>query len=390
MPDDDFDFDDTDKGGEAELSLDDFFQPAGEGTPQKTGGKPKDSVVDDFFAPPGDDASALPVEKEKIDEIAPEEAPLPEPGLTPAKEPSASETAPAGAKGFFGKNWLLILIGVLVVLVVGAGSFLGYTILQKRTPDEPKVAVKDAKPADPKPAKPAAKPEPKPAVKPPADKPAPAPVKPPTEPAAVVTPPEKPGEPPLEPKPKKPEPTKPPEAIPPPEPEKKPEPAKKPAPRKGVPSTGGDFTVQVGAYMMPASKREVEARLHELGYQDLRYVQQYRRVKVYHVLAGDNLSREQAEQMMGKLADMGYHPELRTDGPGYRVLVYSYGSNSIARQTRQKVERAGVKPVKIEQETRELALDQLRVGSYASRSDANKALADLRRGGFKGAYVIKE
>jgi cell division protein FtsN len=420
MADDEFDLEDPVSGDDAEADLDDFFQPAD----ASDGAEDKGTSVDDFFSEPdeggGLDAATekLPVDPAKAAtdpvELFGDSEPV---GLQEAEPESRDSIKPpdegdAGTseKGFFARNLILLIILALVVLLGGSGGFLFYSLVLKKS-DTKTVAAKDSKKSgvkarpsgnkavkksdaskkdDKKAAPPAGektagkagsdKKSAKPAQKG-GDSKADASKKTPDKKTRAKTD-------------KKSETT-----------DKKaggatvaaaaPASAKKVGQAKGrkpVPSTGGPYTVQVGAYMLKASKEDPEKSLARLGYsKDFRYVPDYRRVKIYHVIVGDNLSRDEAMKIKSKLQDMDYAaPELMPEGTGYRVKVYSYGKMSVARSTKNKLAKSGLGNIQIKAETKEVTLDQLRVGSYATMADAKKAQRDLKRGGFKEAIIVKE
>lgn len=404
MPDDEFNLDDAGFESDSEESLDDFFQPAG--TSEKEGGE--DPAIDDFFAPPsaaeGPETSTerapapppasapvsapdhLPIEKERVADLPAESQGLEAAQFAPAAPMEADEEqeAPVKEKGFLGKNWLLLLIGFLVIIVGGAGGYLAvdYFILNKKTDK-----VAQVKP----PQKPSKRPKAKPAAKKPVNKKKPPPASPTKKPSGLST---KKGD---EKNVAKTGKEKPKKAAPvAAKTTKKTKPAPKPkkkSPRRSgaaVASTGGDYSVQVGSYMLEASKKGPENLMRQLGYSDHHYVPYSTTLKIYHVLAGKKLSREAAGNIIKQLKGMGYVPELWPESEGYKVLVYSYGSYSVAKSTRRNVTKAGISPVTIKTETKRVSLDQLRIGSYASRLDAKKALGDLKRHGFKKAVIVKE
>jgi cell division protein FtsN len=430
MADDEFDLEDPVSGDDTEADLDDFFQP----TDASDGAEDKGTSVDDFFSAP-DEGGGLDAATEKLPVDPARAAADPvdlfgdaEPvGLQEAEPESRDSIKPldegvAGGseKSFFARNLILLIILALVVLLGGSGGFLFYSLVLKK-PGVKTVAAKDTKKSGVK-ARPSGKKagdktdaskkgdktaapaagkktggdkaikaakadkagSDKKAAKPDQkvdDKKADASKKTPDKKTKAKTD-------------KKPKTTK-----------KKagdatvaaaaPASAKKgeqAAGRKPVPSTGGPYTVQVGSYMLKASKSDPEKSLVRLGYsKDFRYVPDYRRVKIYHVIVGENLSRDEAMQIKSKIQDMNYAaPELMPEGTGYRVKVYSYGKMSVARSTKNKLAKSGIRNIQIKSETKEVTLDQLRVGSYATMADAKKAQRDLKRGGFKEAIIVKE
>lgn len=397
-------------------------------------------------------AETLPVDKKRLQEVGaeafsdmpsgeptgPESPPL----LQEGEEGAAPESAPS--KGFLARNWIIFLVAGLVIVLGGSGGFLAVNYFMKPKPElaaakpkeEPNKAKKPAMPVKKKPEAPEAakplvsesapgqptNPAPTSETKPnqaPAGEPKPAALKPegkeaakPEKTAAVAPVSEtktatgkpgaketlKPGEktPSLPPVPE----TKPATAKPMAEKPLKPAPTPaKPAPElamaekpavSAVPSTGGPYTVQVGSYMLEPSKKEPEDTLRRLGYTDYHYVPERRRLKIYHVFVGKNLARDQAQQVMSQLEDMGYSPEIVSDGAAFKVKVYSYGNSQVASSTRGKLVKAGMKNVEIKSETMDVTLDQLRAGKFATRTQAQKALNDIKRGGLKGAIIVKE
>ncbi len=418
MPKDEFDLEDTNFNG-AETSLDDFFQPADKAAEKKPAKGPS---VDDFFAPAGGEpkpsAETMPVSKKGMkpapdvfDDIKSDEPAGPEAPPVPLGGEGAEAAAPE--KGFLARNWIIFVIAALVIVLGGSGGFLAvnYFLKPKTTvaqaPARP-AAVKP-KPVKPKPAAAPAAPAPGSAETKPAEpmKPAPAAAAKPAEPmkpapAAGTKP--APGAKPVE--PVKPAPAAKPgskEAMKPagkPAPAAKPAvamivpPAKVPAPKPGhvpVPTSGsGEYMVQVGSYMLESSKKGPEATLESLGYSQFHYVAESRRLTVYHLYAGKDLSRGDADALATKLEGMGYAPAVVPEGMAYRVEVYSYGSSGVAKSTRSKLLKAGIKNLEIKSETKVVTLSQLRVGGFSSQALAKKALADIRRGGLRGAVIVRE
>ncbi len=426
MPDDDFSFDDNGQGDDNEFSLDDFFggdqkeevESAAPSQDKPSGGGPS---IDDFFgsAEESQPEDSLPMDRDEVVDSPPsssgrEEAPAPDPFSTseaespepdfsqertepPPEEAAGEEGEETAGRGFFAQNWLFLLIGVLAVLVVGTGGFLGYNFLfgngekpvargtapaavdkDKDKKDKDKQAASAGK--DKKDDKKA----PKSIDAGSQDKKSPVKKgivnnkKSARASAGTVKSSSKDKDK-AEPKTDKQEP-------------KKQEPKESPSNsgHDAVASTGGPYTVQVARYMMDASKKGPESRLKKLGYSDYHYVKQYSRLWVHNVYAGKNLSRKEAEKMVDKLKDMGYAPQLERDHGGYKVLVYSYGSKSVANSTRRKVANAGLEHVRVDSERKKVALDQLRVGHFSSRYKARRAQRDLRRNGFGSAYVVRE
>ncbi len=388
MAEDEFDFDE----GGAEASLDDFFQPA-EKKPDE-----ESPSIDEFFEPPSGQAAGpaeggdqLPMDRDQAQEERQAAPPPPvAPGETGPGEQAPEQEQPAdegGEEGFLARNWLWIVIGLVVVAVGLGGTYFAMSILFK--PDVAEIVAAD-KPSDKKAAKKARE---RPAQEKPAQ-PAASQEKPGEKAAAKTAPSKNSGA----------------EKAAPTQPTKQAEDkqaeseelakaaaetgtGKKSATKNAKPavrSTGGPYKVQVGAYMLEASKKQPQERLQKLGYSDYHYVPMSRSLKVYHVLVGEDLEKGEADKIRTRLDSMGFKAEALAEPDGYKVRAYSYGDYGTARRTREKIRKAGLSPVTIRSETKQVTLDQLRVGGYASRSQARKAQRHLQRSGFKGAIIVKE
>lgn len=370
------------EGLEPEASLDDFFQPSTE--PAKGGaGKPaKVSPAD----------TRLPVDRDK-----PVPAETPEP---PQLEVPETEPGPGKKEGgLLSNKLLLILIGVLVLAVIGAGSFFAYSMFFGTKSEEVASA--------PPPAKPKAKPAPE--VQPPetAAKP---------EQTAAPSAEGKPQAPAKPEKKKKEEPAVPPTPL---KPEKTPAKAKadtvpptgaketaaklpetkktvspppvKPAAAKTAPQSVlagvGPYRIQVGAYALAESQVKPLNRLKELGLTDYNFVPREQKVLLYHVAVGKALDKAPAEALSRQLTELGFAPRLEPDGNGFQVIAYSYGNRRDADRAKSKIERAGLGRVSIQSSRRTMTLQQLRVGHFTSRAEAQTTLTRLRQAGFQPVLV---
>lgn len=81
--------------------------------------------------------------------------------------------------------------------------------------------------------------------------------------------------------------------------------------------------------------------------------------------------------------------EKSSDKPGTRYVVQfgAFADAGAARETRQKAERLGLKTYAQQVDTPAGKRVRVRLGPFASRSEAEKALATLRRGGLSGAIL---
>ncbi len=402
MADDEFTLEDDDAvEPNAEASLDDFFQPAGE-----TGAESPATQVDPISAP-ADPITAdvsLPIERDlpgpedadigAIDDLgadfsnsipgpaAPEMQPE---ALDDYSEEELDDKKPS--KGLLPDKLLIIIIAALAIGVVGAGGYLLYSFLVKE--EEPAITAPEKMPK----AVPVAKsPKPKKA----SDSPDAQDMQ-----AAKADKQDTPVEAPKKAKParKKPKKAREPKAAPTPEPvktEKLPKPAKpkvakaspkaiaKPAAYKAP--AKGRYSLQIGAYMLDASKAEPERKLRNLGFSDYHYVDMRRTMGIYDVVVGRGLSKDESNKVISKLKGMGYVPQAKSDGS---ILVYSYSSKSIAYQTKDKISRAGLGPVDVKYQRKSITLHQLRVGSYQTHSDARTDIDKLRRAGLSPVIVTK-
>ncbi len=152
----------------------------------------------------------------------------------------------------------------------------------------------------------------------------------------------------------------------------------------------GPYTIQVGSYMMKESMAGPEQRLARLGFSDYHYVDTKRTMRVYDVYAGGVIKRSEAEEIKAELAAIGFKPSLKKQkGDSYRVLAYSYGSRSVANQSKAKIEKAGISKVEVKTEKRTVTLHQLRVGHFSSSRSAQSAINTLKKAGFD-TILIKE
>lgn len=393
MPDD---FSLEGEGLEPEASLDDFFQPSTEPSRPAATAPAKGAKV-----APSD--KRLPVDRDQPFPDAASEQP---PQLEVTDAEPASEEPKAKTGGLFSNKLLLVIIGVLIVAVIGAGSFFAYTMFfspkeevaaTAPPPPKPKPATTQETPAAPPAAEKAeAKTPSTPPGKTPAEGPAPAAAKPekkkkggaapaPAQPAAH---PEKPqaaakGQPAPKPKAAGKE-----SAAKQPETKKTPSPPPPPAPPAKVAlASSGPYRIQVGAYALAASQVEPVSKLKELGLTDYNFVPRDQKIHLYDVAVGQALEKAKADELAKKLKDMGFVPRLEPNGAGSKVIAYSYGNRGDADRAKAKIERAGLGKVSIASSTRTMTVQQLRVGHFPSRSAAQATLSRLLKAGFRPVIV---
>jgi len=350
---DEFDFRDEKEKKGVEASLDDFFQP----TEEEIGA-----------------GKELPIDKDRIEEIKPEpEVKLIEEEEKPTKkekrkkekkkkekkpkEKKAKEKVPK-PRGEKSPLLKYLIIALVVILVLGGGYF-AYTKFFAR----------------PKPAQVVKKP------------PKPTPVKPGTTPIKPA-----PGKPEPQPSPTKPAPAK---------PQPKPTPVQKPAPTKpistasgtifGLPSSapGKGWSCQVGAYMLKESMEEPIKKLRRAGFNNLYYVDTLRNLKIYHLYLQGKYDLNTAQSKKSQLEKLGFKPRLENKAGKYKILIYSYGSGSVAQKAKSKVERAGIGKGEIIARMEKVTLHQLRVGTYSSKAQAIKVKSKLQNQRFH-PIIIEE
>ena len=279
----------------------------------------------------------------------------------------------------------------------------------------PAPAPKPAATPTPPPAKPAATtPAPKTPLAPPAVTKGPAP-KPSATVPAPVTPPAKPGKPgPVAAAPTPPASNKLPAAAAKPQPIKvtpvapgKPTKPSKPGPAPAAPmaakplapagpvnlptrapSTG--WSCQVGAYMLWESFDTPLAGVRGAGYSNLYYVDRDISLTVYTLSLTGQFDAATANAKAQSLVGIGFRPHLEPVGSQYRVVAYKYGKRSVAEQSKSKIEQAKLGPCEITSQKQNVTLHQLRIGAYASRSEALKVLETLRAKGFTPELVSEK
>ena len=389
------------EGLEPEASLDDFFQPSTEPT-RPTATAPAKGAK----AAPSD--TRLPVDRDKA---------FPPETSEPAPQLEVTDAEPGPVKkggGLFSNKLLLVLIGVLIVAVIGAGAFFVYTLFfspkeelaaTAPSPPKPKSAPIQETPAPPPAAKKAeAKTPSAPPGKTPAESQAVPPAKPEKKkkgeaaPAVERVPP--PAPPPAAAKPEKPptgakgKPAKEPPAVgkesaaKQPEVKKAPSPPPTPAPPPKVAmASTGPYRIQVGAYALAESQVQPVNKLKELGLTDYNFVPRDQKVHLYDVAVGQALEKAKADDLAKKLKDLGFAPRMGPDGSGSKVIAYSYGNRGDADRAKAKIERAGLGRASITSSTRTMTMQQLRVGHFPSPSAAQPTLARLRQAGFRPVLV---
>jgi hypothetical protein len=388
--------------------------------PEDKKGKGQEESLDAFFEPTEDEVSKdkehkyYPVDKDKVSDLKdlPEEQPEAPAGETkpegekPAKKLKLKKTK-AESKGG-SKTLLIILIAILVLLVLAAGGYFGGTFLYKKfikkteeitktiTKPKPAKPVTEPAPVQPSPTATPEKPGPTPPTKEPTTKPTPLTPSTPTKPSTPATPTI------LTPQPVKPSPSKPAPVQPTPTKPTTTQPSAKPttpAPSPIKPQTvsilaslpssasSNGWACQVEADMLPESMEGPVNRLKALGYNNIYYVDTTRIMKIYHLYLTGSFDHKTAEQKMNGLVQLGFKPRLEQTGNQFRVIVYSYGSGSIAQSSKAKVEQAGLGPAEIITKTAPVTLHQIRIGPYSTQAYARKVLNQLRANDFKPVLV---
>ena len=107
--------------------------------------------------------------------------------------------------------------------------------------------------------------------------------------------------------------------------------------------------------------------------------------------AEQRAKREEAARARGLLEGRGgdKSPAASADGKGERFIVQvgAFAEDAAAREARQKAERAGVRTYTQVVETKDGKRTRVRVGPFASREEAERAAATLKKAGLPGSVL---
>ncbi len=267
----------------------------------------------------------------------------------------------------------LVIIGVLGIVLIG-GVYWYINRPPEPPPQPPALPRRVARPRPPPPPSPIKPPERKlKVVKPPVAVEPPAPVQ---KPADIPS--------------KVPAPT---EGTPPPAPSTRATPAEpRPAPQPQAtapapePPRARPYSVQVASLVLKRNAHALQLRLAKLGYQPTIH-QRTARITRYRVTAGEFPDRAEADRTAHRLSAEGFAPKLVAGAHGkFAVEVgWSFNQNEaidLARRLQQKHYTT-----QIVTKTAPTPVYAVRVGPYATKSEARQAVKALKRKGFAPVIV---
>jgi cell division septation protein DedD len=150
---------------------------------------------------------------------------------------------------------------------------------------------------------------------------------------------------------------------------------------------GGRYSVQVGAFILEASVRELEKKLTSLGYETFRK-EGSTKVLMNMLTVGPFPSVEKAREAVADLREAGIESNLvRRSGGGAVVNAGSYLLDENANNIERKIRSIGY-PVTLSKKEARLPMTFVRVGRFEEISDANGLRDELKEKG-QDAIVVK-
>jgi cell division septation protein DedD len=158
-------------------------------------------------------------------------------------------------------------------------------------------------------------------------------------------------------------------------------PAKKPAGETPGPPQRGEFTIQIGAYIVDKNLANTKEELISLGFSP--YIKDTKRkMKMFCVIIGEPMTEEEAREIVSALSEKGFAPRLLPNKSNMVDVaggIYYYKDDASAAQGMIK---AFGYAARVEERTVEVILKCLRIGGYATVDEAGKDRASLERKGF--------
>jgi hypothetical protein len=139
--------------------------------------------------------------------------------------------------------------------------------------------------------------------------------------------------------------------------------------------------------MLKESMDDPLKTVRSLGYNNLYYVDRQANLLIHHLYLKGQFDLATANAKKQSLEAIGFKPRLEQAGTQYRVIAYSYGSSSVAQNSKNKIEQAKLGPAEIASRRENVTLHQLRIGPYAMKSDAAKVLQNLKQQGLAPVLV---
>jgi cell division protein FtsN len=154
------------------------------------------------------------------------------------------------------------------------------------------------------------------------------------------------------------------------------------APKKmDGPPGGGDFTIQIGAYIVDENLARIREKIVSLGFSP--YVKEMKqKMTMFCVIVGEGLGKDDADGTVSDLSDKGFNARSLPGKNGtvdVAAGIYYYRDDALAADGRVKA--LGYAP-RIEERVVEVFLKRLRVGGYGTIGEAKKDLTVLEQKGF--------
>ena len=165
-------------------------------------------------------------------------------------------------------------------------------------------------------------------------------------------------------------------------------PVSKPAPMTtaSLNTAGGDYSIQVGAYLFKSSLKDPMKKLVSMGYQpEINIIK--RKVKMNRVLVGNFKSKQVAQAAIKDLSEESIKASLVKNQEGnWSAMTGAYFYKSAASKQKKYLEEFGYE-VAIDQAKVLSNLQEVRVGSYPNEDAARGDLSRIKSAGLGGVVV---
>jgi hypothetical protein len=157
--------------------------------------------------------------------------------------------------------------------------------------------------------------------------------------------------------------------------------AEKPTGEGTAPAIRGEFTIQIGAYIIDENLTLVKEKVTSLGFTPYT-VDIGRKMKLFCVIVGEARTEEQARDIVSALSEKGFGTRLLPrDGNMVDVAGGIYYYKDDASEVEGRIRSLGY-AVRVEERMVEVILKCLRIGSYGTADEAAKDLNALKQNGF--------
>ncbi|MGE4343549.1 MAG: SPOR domain-containing protein [Geoalkalibacter sp.] len=146
----------------------------------------------------------------------------------------------------------------------------------------------------------------------------------------------------------------------------------------------GVYTVQVGAYSVPAYLAADQKKLHDLGFETL-VLETQRPIRMVRLRVG-TFFPSQGEAQIARLTELGAEPFFVKDGDLMVVYAGSFRSEDRAERLSRRLAEAGVH-VEVERTSVDVPLSILRFGPFESFSAARSAARKAEDAGLETLIV---